>query len=138
MRELCGRSPPGLPSRRQGYHPRPVARHCGLRLRQCLLANDGREGLEAFRKSRPPLIVTELTTPGIKGIELLQQIRQEDPDVAVIALGLVDMKTRIACLKLGAYAHFWRPGLMDELLIAAERAIKRRQLLIDRRRRGAA
>src|SRR5438445_2285297 len=105
---------------------------------QCLLANDGREGLEAFRKSRPPLIVTELTTPGIKGIELLQQIRQEDPDVAVIALGLVDMKTRIACLKLGAYAHFWRPGLMDELLIAAERAIERRQLLIDRRRRGAA
>ena len=121
----------------------------------CLTASDGDEGLEVFRKARPPLIVTELNMPaplmvternipvtcgGEKitgaGIGLLRLVRQEDPDAAVLVLGgKMDLKIHAACLKLGAYAHLWKPVLMDELLIAAERAIERRQLLIERRHR---
>ena len=121
----------------------------------CLLASDGDKGLEVFRKARPPLIVTELNIPaplmvternipvtcgGEKitgaGIGLLRLVRQEDPDAAVLVLGgKMDLKIHAACLKLGAYAHLWKPVLMDELLIAAERAMERRQLLIKRRHR---
>ena len=101
---------------------------------KCLLANDGREGLEAFRASRPPLTVTDLKMPVMGGIELLQQVRQADPDAAVIVLtGAADVKTAIASLKLGAYDFIMKPVNVDELLIAAERAFERRQLLIERR-----
>lgn len=103
---------------------------------QCLAAKDGREGLEAFHASRPPLIVTDLTMPLMSGIELLQQIRQEDPGLAVIVLASAsDMKPAIASLKLGAHAFLMKPVNADELLITAERAIERRQLLIERRHR---
>ena len=113
---------------------------------KCLLAYDGREGFEMFRKSRPPLVITEINMPMMSGaemvdgagIELLKLVRREDPDAAVIVLGVTDLKTHIASLKLGADAHFWKPFSNDELLIAAERAIERRQLLIERRRRGDA
>src|SRR6185503_16933500 len=69
---------------------------------KCLLANDGHEGLEVFRASRPPLTVT-------------------------------DLKTAIASLQLGAYDFIMKPVNVDELLIAADRALERRQLLIERR-----
>ena len=114
----------------------------------CLLAGNGGEGLEVFRGSRPALIVTELNMPVMRGgervagagIELLKQIGQEDPDAAVIVLGnpsygAADVKTLVASLKLGAYAFFWKPVSNDDLLFAAERAIERRQLLIERRQR---
>src|SRR5881296_1950670 len=76
----------------------------------CLLANDGREGVEVFKAGRPPLVVTDLKMPGITGIELLQQVRAVDDDVAVIVLtGAADVKTAIASLKLGAHDFIMKP-----------------------------
>src|SRR5437762_14020611 len=101
---------------------------------KCVPANDGREGVEVFKAGRPPLVVTDLKMPGITGIELLQQVRAVDDDVAVIVLtGAADVKTAIASLKLGAHDFIMKPVNMDELLIATERALERRQLLIERR-----
>ena len=111
---------------------------------KCLLAGDGGEGLKLFRRSRPALVVTDLRMPMVTGgeqvpsagIELLKQVRQEDPDAAVIVeSGAADVRSEIACLKSGAYAYIMKPIIMDELLIAAERALERRQLLIERRQR---
>ena len=102
----------------------------------CLLANDGREGVEVFKAGRPPLVVTELKITGITGIELLQQVRAVDDDVAVIVLtDAADVKTAIASLKLSAHDFIMKPIIRDELLIAAGRALERRQLLIERRQR---
>jgi len=102
----------------------------------CLLALDGREGVEVFKAGRPPLVVTDLRTPGMTGIELLQQVRAVDDDVAVIVLtDAADVKTAIASLKLSAHDFIMKPIIRDELLIAAGRALERRQLLIERRQR---
>src|SRR6266446_3421775 len=101
---------------------------------KCVLAKDGDEGLQVFKAGRPPLVVTDLKMPGITGVELLQQVRAVDDDVAVIVLtGAADVKTAIASLKLGAHDFIMKPVNMDELLIATERALERRQLLIERR-----
>src|SRR5437667_10267816 len=105
---------------------------------KCLLANDGQEGVEVFRasvrESRSPLTVTDLKMPNMTGIELLQQVREVDQDAAVIVLtGAADVKTAIESLKLGAYDFIMKPVNVDELLIAADRALERRQLLIERR-----
>ncbi len=100
----------------------------------CLLASNGREGVEVFRTGRPPLTVTDLKMPEMSGIELLQAVRQIDGDAAIIVLtGVADVKTAIESLKLGAYDFIMKPVNVDELLIAAERALERRQLLIERR-----
>jgi response regulator RpfG family c-di-GMP phosphodiesterase len=97
-------------------------------------APDGRAGLEAFRAWRPPLILTDLSMPFMDGSALLSVLRDEDPDAAVIILtGAADVKTAIDCLKRGAYDFIMKPVDIDELLVAAERALERRQLLIERR-----
>src|SRR5437667_134779 len=46
---------------------------------------------------------------------------------------LYDVKPAIASLKLGAYDFIMKPVNVDELLIAADRALERRQLLIEHR-----
>ena len=100
----------------------------------CRLAQDGREGVAMFKAVRPPLTVTDLKMPNMGGIELLQQVRDVDPDCAVIVLtGAADVKTAIESLKLGAYDFIMKPVNVDELLIAADRALERRQLLMERR-----
>ena len=100
----------------------------------CLLAQDGREGLALFRASRPPLTVTDLKMPNMDGTALLQAILGEDSDAAVIVLtGAADVKTAIDSLKFGAYDFIMKPVNVDELVIAADRALERRQLLIERR-----
>ncbi len=100
----------------------------------CQVAGDGREGLDLFRATLPPLTVTDLKMPVMDGIALLQGIREADGDAAVIVLtGAADVKTAIESLKLGAHDFIMKPVNVDELLIAADRALERRQLLIEHR-----
>jgi response regulator RpfG family c-di-GMP phosphodiesterase len=100
----------------------------------CMLANDGSEGLALFRAARPPLTVTDLKMPVMTGIELLRAVRESDTDAAVIVLtGAADVKVAIDSLKLGAYDFIMKPVNVDELLIAADRALEHRQLLVERR-----
>jgi response regulator RpfG family c-di-GMP phosphodiesterase len=101
---------------------------------KCLLAGDGREGLEAFRAMRPSLTVSDVKMPVMDGIAFLKAVIELDPDAAVILLtGVGDTKIAVESLKLGAYDFIMKPVNADELLIAAERALERRHLLIERR-----
>ena len=62
------------------------------------------------------------------GIELLKQVRREDPDVAVIVVSdSPHRETATECLQLGADAYIMMPLNVDELLTAAERALRARQ-----------
>ena len=100
----------------------------------CHLAEDGPHGLDVFTAVRPALVVTDLKMPGMSGIELLQRIRHTDQDAAVIVLtGAADVKTAIESLKLGAHDFIMKPVNVEELLIAADRALERRELLVERR-----
>ena len=84
---------------------------------ECLLAADGAEAIEKFRRSRPSLVVTDYNLPDVCGSQLLQDLRREDRDAAVILLcggvlkrrgtviGFMDVDAvRRASLELGAYA----------------------------------
>ena len=101
---------------------------------KCLVAQNGQEGLEVFVAARPPLTVTDVKMPVMDGVEFLKAARRKDPDAAIIVLtGVGDVKTAIESLKHGAHDFIIKPVNVDELLIAAERALERRELLIERR-----
>jgi CheY-like chemotaxis protein len=105
---------------------------------KCLLANDGQEGVEVFRASirdsRSPLTVTDLKMPIMGGIDLLQHVRQADPDAAVIVLtGAADVKTAIASLKLGARRLHHEAGERGRAAHRRRPRAERRQLLTEHR-----
>ena len=98
------------------------------------VAENGKEGLERFRVERFPLVLTDIKMPIMDGIELFENVRALDPDTAVIILtGVGEIKTAIETLKAGAYDFIMKPVDLDELVIAAERALERRRLTLENR-----
>ena len=52
----------------------------------CQVANSGEEGLEALEKHPPDVLVLDLRMPGMGGMELLERVRRDFPQVQVIIL----------------------------------------------------
>jgi DNA-binding response OmpR family regulator len=53
---------------------------------EVLMASNGREGLELFKKHRPRFTLLDLWMPEMDGVQVLQQIRAIDPQAPVIML----------------------------------------------------
>lgn len=51
-----------------------------------LEASDGVQGMTLFRSHKPDLVVTDIFMPTRDGIETIQQIRAEAPNVPVLAI----------------------------------------------------
>ncbi len=51
-----------------------------------VLADNGRKGLELYRREHPDVIVLDLIMPGMGGIEVLKQIRSVDLTQSVIVV----------------------------------------------------
>jgi DNA-binding NtrC family response regulator len=92
-------------------------------------AADGFKGLSRFNEFGPDLVLTDLKMPGMDGVELLQKLREVDPDTSVIvttAFGAVD--TAVAAMRAGAVDYLTKPINVDELLLVIERALEQSRL----------
>jgi response regulator RpfG family c-di-GMP phosphodiesterase len=105
---------------------------------ECRVARDGHEAARLFETERSPLTITDLKMPGMDGLQLLQHVRARDADAAVIMLtGAADVRAAVESLKQGASDFILKPVNLDQVLLSAERALERRQLLIERREHQA-
>lgn len=99
---------------------------------EVLTAEDGKRAFELFLQTKPQIVLTDIKMPGLDGIELLQKIKQENPDTEVIMItGHGDMELAIRSLKYEATDFVTKPINDDILEIALKRAHER----IDMRRR---
>ena len=86
-------------------------------------AETGRQALKVFRAVRPSIVLTDIKMPGMDGIELLQKIKQENPETEVIMItGHGDMELAIRSLKNEATDFITKPINVDALEIAVRRA----------------
>lgn len=96
---------------------------CGY---EVLEAENGEQGLRVFRENRPPLVLTDIKMPVMDGLELLAQIKREDPEAEVIMItGHGDMELAVQSLKRDATDFITKPINVDVLEIALRRAAER-------------
>ncbi len=73
-------------------------------------AKSGKDGLQLYRDKKPDVVLTDLHMPGISGLEVLQEIHSEDPDIPVMVIsGAGEMQDAIQALRLGAWDFITKP-----------------------------
>ncbi len=93
---------------------------------------DGVAAINAVQTKLYHVVLCDLKMPKVDGVEVLKFIKSNFPGVEVIMLtGIADVKIAVECMKLGAYDYITKPTTSDELLTTIQRALERRQLLID-------
>jgi DNA-binding NtrC family response regulator len=94
-------------------------------------APDGAHALDFMAKNRYDLVISDMKMPGMTGIELLEKIKQADPDIPfliITAFGAVE--TAVEAMKKGAYDFIQKSGtLIRELELTVVRALQFRTLL---------
>jgi putative two-component system response regulator len=97
-------------------------------------AVDGVEALRRFMTGGADLIFSDLQMPGLGGLDLLRRVRALDDTVAFIILtGAGTVENAVEALRLQADDYLVKPFHVDEVLLAAERAVSYRRLLRENR-----
>jgi NarL family two-component system response regulator LiaR len=86
-------------------------------------AGDGQEAISLARKHKPDVVLMDLLMPGMDGIAATQAIRQEMPDVEVIALtSVLEDEAVIGAIRAGAIGYLLKDTKSDELCRAIKSA----------------
>lgn len=83
-------------------------------------AEDGDEGYDAIVALRPDLVLCDITMPGMRGNELLNRLRRDQPDLArmpfLFLTALADRDSILAGQELGADDYLTKPVDLDILV----------------------
>jgi two-component system, NtrC family, response regulator AtoC len=89
----------------------------------------GDEAFAYISQHEIDVVVTDLAMPGMHGLELIERIVTNRPELPVIVLtGAGDFETAVGAMRAGAYDFVTKPVDLAALGLAAKRAAERRAL----------
>jgi DNA-binding NtrC family response regulator len=96
------------------------------------VASDGREGISRAKDKRYDLVLTDLKLPGADGLQVLSEVRENDPDAPVIVMtAYATVENAVQAIKLGAFDFLTKPFDTDRLSILIKRALENRRLVAE-------
>jgi EAL domain-containing protein (putative c-di-GMP-specific phosphodiesterase class I)/PleD family two-component response regulator len=102
-----------------------VAFFLGKKVKELVLAYDGEEGFELFKQSTPDVVVTDVQMPKMDGLEMIEKIREINPEVPIIittAFNELDYLLKAINLKVNAYVV--KPLNLKELIETVEKTLE--------------
>ncbi len=95
------------------------------------VAPDGSEALRLLRDRSFDVILLDVVMPGVDGISLMKQLKEEPGAPAIIVLtGKATVETAVEAMKNGAHDYLTKPYKLDELAIVIERTYEFRRLSV--------
>lgn len=86
--------------------------------------HDGESALRAVAEDAPQVMVLDVMMPGMKGLEVLQRVKETHPAVQVILLtGQGMTRDGIEGMRFGAFAYLTKPLDLEELITTMGEAI---------------
>ncbi len=96
---------------------------------------DAQEALEALAREPADLVLSDLSMPGLSGLELLQLVRRQYPGTDfVLMTAHASVDSAVEALRMGAADYLQKPVRAADLILVAERTMARRGLLAENRR----
>jgi len=95
----------------------------------------GLEAFETVRREAVDVVLADLRMPDLSGLELLRQVHELQPEVAVVVLTAYgSVSDAVEAMKLGAADFLAKPVDLDQLELVLRRALERNELLRENRR----
>ena len=101
------------------------------------VASNSDEALAAIRARKPSLALLDIWMQGggLDGLELLDVIKELDPDLPVVMIsGHGNIETAVTALQRGAYDFIEKPFKSDRLVVVVQRALEATSLKRENRR----
>ncbi|MCL4215021.1 MAG: sigma-54 dependent transcriptional regulator [Gemmatimonadales bacterium] len=90
-------------------------------------AYTGQDGIDAFRRLRPDLVLLDVRLPDMTGFDVLSAIREDHP-VVIMVTAYGDVPMAVDALHKGAENFLTKPVDLSHLAASAERALEKAQL----------
>src|SRR5262244_1635012 len=92
------------------------------------VAERGVQAIDLLDKFPVDLVTLDLKMPGLTGINVLEKVKQRDPDIeAIIITGYGSLDTAIEGLRLGAFDYISKPFDVNHILSLVRRGLERRR-----------
>ena len=99
---------------------------------KCYTAGNAEEGELILDEYAIGLVLLDLRMPGKSGMEMLQDIIDQHPDIGVIMVTAnADTGTAVTCMKAGAYDYITKPVNTEQLYLSVKRALEKRKLELE-------
>src|SRR5690242_1694600 len=92
---------------------------------EVFVAMNGDEAMKIFAEEKPDLALLDIVLPGIDGVEVLRQMKQQTPATIVVMMSAYHMVDRaVEAMKLGAYDYLIKPFHLEDMVNTIRRALE--------------
>jgi two-component system, NtrC family, response regulator PilR len=104
----------------------------GYRVDQAECAEDA---LRLMEQESYELVISDVSMPGLDGIELLARIKTLSPETAVLMItAFTTAEQAVEAMKLGAYDYIGKPFKVEEVKVLVGKALEKRTLVQENKR----
>jgi two-component system NtrC family response regulator len=95
-------------------------------------AANGDEAFADIERDAPALILTDLKMPEVSGMDLLDRVRSEWPEIPVVIItAFATVQSAVQAMRAGAYDYLTKPIDFDELAVVVSRALEHYRLIAE-------
>lgn len=88
-------------------------------------AEDGAEGIDAYKRYKPDIVLMDITMPNMDGIAATKAIKDEDPHARIIICSALGQEAAvIRATEAGACDYVTKPFQAPQVLEAVRRALE--------------
>jgi response regulator RpfG family c-di-GMP phosphodiesterase len=101
----------------------------------CLTAQSAEVALGRLAESEFQLVISDITMPGMSGLEMLPRAKSVSPNTVVVMIsGMQTVESAIGALRLGAFDYLMKPFDLRQVEAVVKRALEHNELIVAKQR----
>ncbi len=101
----------------------------------CSRAGSAEEALTRLREDEFQLVISDITMPGMSGLDMIPHIKELAPDTVVVMIsGMQTVESAIGALRLGAFDYLMKPFDLRQVEAVVKRALEHYDLVVAKQR----
>jgi response regulator RpfG family c-di-GMP phosphodiesterase len=101
----------------------------------CTTAASAEEALGLLAGNDYELVVSDITMPGMSGLEMIPHVRSGSPNTVVVMIsGMQTVESAIDALRLGAFDYVMKPFDLRQVEAVVKRALEHQDLIVSKQR----